>query len=71
MSTEELYREYEAVSEAVDTIINFLNEKGTWINSIRWKSNADGTILGTDWGYFEEGMGEIKDYCLSKERSSE
>ena len=70
MSTEELYREYEAVSEAVDTIINFLNEKGTWINSIRWKSNADGTILCTDWGYFEEGMGEIRDYCLSKERSS-
>lgn len=71
MSTEELYREYEAVSEAVGTIINFLNEKGTWINSIRWKSNADGTILCTDWGYFEEGMGEIRDYCLSKERSSE
>ena len=69
MSTEELYREYEAVSEAVDIIINFLNEKGTWINSIHWKSNADGTMLVTDWGYFEEGMGEIRDYCLSKERS--
>ena len=32
-----------------------------------WESDIDGTTLKTDWGYFEQGLNEIKWYCTELE----
>ena len=64
--------EYESVIRAVDTIMSFLNTHEKSSTTSSWESNIDGSIFKTDWGYFEEGMYGIRDYCEElMERSSE
>ena len=55
--------EYELVIKAVDIIRSFLNMHEKASTTCLWESDIDGTILKTDWGYFEEGLDEIRDYC--------
>jgi hypothetical protein len=55
--------EYKSVVQAVDVIRSFLNTHESNSTTCLWESDIDGTILKTDWGYFEEGLDEIRDYC--------
>lgn len=63
--------EYKSVIKAVDTITAFLNTHESNSTTCLWESNIDGTILKTDWGYFEEGLDEIRDYCDRLERTEQ
>ena len=56
--------EYKSVVQAVDVIRSFLNTHESNSTTCLWESDIDGTILKTDWGYFEEGLDEIRDYCV-------
>ena len=56
--------EYKLVVQAVDVIRLFLNTHESNSATCFWESNIDGTILKTDWGYFEEGLDEIRNYCV-------
>lgn len=56
--------EYNSVVQAVDVIRSFLNTHESNSTTCLWESDIDGTILKTDWGYFEEGLDEIRDYCV-------
>ena len=55
--------EYNSVVQAVDVIRSFLNTHESSSATCFWESNIDGTVLKTDWGYFEDGLDEIRDYC--------
>lgn len=55
--------EYKSVVQAVDVIRSFLDTHESNSTTCLWESDIDGTILKTDWGYFEEGLDEIRDYC--------
>lgn len=55
--------EYDAVINAVYVIYSFLKNHEETSGTSFWKSNIDGTVLTTDWGYFEEGLEQIKIYC--------
>lgn len=55
--------EYEAVVKAADTIMSFLYTHEKSSTTSMWESDIDGTTLKTDWGYFEQGLNEIKWYC--------
>ena len=55
--------EYNSVVQAVDVIRSFLDTHESNSTTCLWESDIDGTILKTDWGYFEEGLDEIRDYC--------
>lgn len=59
--------EYEAVVKAVDTIMSFLYTHEKSSTTSMWESDIDGTTLKTDWGYFEQGLNEIKWYCTELE----
>lgn len=62
---ERVISEYNSVVQAVDVIRSFLNtHESNYSTTCFWKSDIDGTILKTDWGYFEEGLDEIRDYCV-------
>lgn len=65
--------EYKSVVQAVDVIRSFLNTHESNSTTCLWESDIDGTILKTDWGYFEEGLDEIRDYCerLDADRKTE
>lgn len=65
---EQTISEYDAVINAAYVIYSFLKDHEETSGTAFWKSNIDGTILTTDWGYFEEGLEQIKMYC---ERLSE
>lgn len=54
------------VLEAINTIENFLDTQGVFLATSKWRAK-DGTILTNDWGYFEDGMKEIKKYLERKE----
>lgn len=58
-----LYDECEKIIKAIDTINDFLIKYSEFWSEITWHSNIDGHELYVDWGYFEEGMREIKNYC--------
>ncbi len=51
----------EQVLKAITVIETFLNTQGEFLTTICWRAK-DGTILKTDWGYFEDGVSEIKKY---------
>ena len=65
--------EYKSVVQAVDAIRSFLNTHESNSTTCLWESDIDGAILKTDWGYFEEGLDEIRDYCerLDADRKTE
>lgn len=65
--------EYNSVVQAVDVIRSFLNTHESNSTTCLWESDIDGTILKTDWGYFEEGLDEIRNYCerLDADRKNE
>ena len=65
--------EYKSVVQAVDVIRSFLNTHESNSTTCLWESDIDGTILKTDWGYFEEGLDEIREYCerLDADRKTE
>lgn len=52
------------IIKAINTIENFL-EQGVFISTSMWRAK-DGTVLKTDWGYFEDGLKEILDYVEHK-----
>ena len=55
--------EYEAVIKAIDTIMSFYYTHEAGGTTCTWVSDIDGVVLHTDWGYFEQGLEEIKGYC--------
>lgn len=51
------------VLNAVDTIMGFLGKHEKYSTTSFWESDIDGQRLSTDWGYFDDGMRELKLYC--------
>ena len=60
----EAVQEDNEIIKAINTIENFL-EQGVFISTSMWRAK-DGTVLKTDWGYFEDGLKEILDYVEHK-----
>lgn len=53
------------VLEAINTIENYMEQEGVFLATSMWRAK-DGTILSCDWGYFDDGMKEIKKYIDKK-----
>lgn len=54
------------VLEAINTIEIYMEQEGVFLATSMWRAK-DGTILSNDWGYFEDGMKEIKEYIERRE----
>lgn len=54
------------VLEAINTIENYMEQEGVFLATSMWRAK-DGTILTNDWGYFDDGMKEIKKYIEKRE----
>ena len=54
------------VLEAINTIENYMEQEGGFLATSMWRAK-DGTILSCDWGYFDDGMREIKKYIEKRE----
>ena len=57
-------QEYNKLLEAVELIQMFL-EKGDGCESQWWDENGE-VVMGTDVGYFFEGLSQIEEYCERK-----
>ena len=59
-------RDVNEILNAINIIDDFLDTQGELLATSMWRAK-DGTILSTDWGYFEEGMRAIEKYLKGGE----